>query len=129
MKWIRLWIVTIIVSFCGMFFALGCGDNPSNERSQTTQKTQKVRVDRNATDAEVASFVNWVVAETRAYDAKDNRPHSIIIYMRSESNPQQLAEFYAKAFYNQTGNWYLIRLTCNGKEYRAAYDPNGEYRG
>ena len=70
---------------------------------------------------DVANFIKWVKEKTRAYDAKDNRPYSIIIYMRNEQYPQDLANFYAKAFYNQTGHSELIRLVCNGKEYRAMY--------
>jgi len=81
------------------------------EQKQIAEENQKVK-----------QFMEWVVSSTRAKKVIDNRPFSIIIEVSPlESNPQAMADFYAKAFYNQTGKSMVIRVNNNIKQYRSIY--------
>lgn len=99
-KWIRYWIVTITVSICGMLFALGCGENSSNNRSQTTQ--------RDATDAkEQIKFEEWLLKNTAVIEVHFESDWLIWVRLSpgkytNKANVKQIAETIAK--------WYAQRM-------------------
>ena len=122
MKWIRFWIVTIIVSFCGMLFALGCGENTSNNRSQTKQKVVRVASTQRTADKQI-EFEEWLLKNTAVIEVHFESNWQIWVRLSPEkytnkANVTRIAEQIA-AWYAQRMN--KTRAICTVWDYSNRY--------